>query len=313
MGTMEIASPDTNESTAIEVKVVRPPLQAMNAGSLFVATANELVIDCPEMLEFANDTLGDVLKQAKDLEARREAGKKPILEAGRNWDALFKPAIESCEAASKIFKAKILAYQQQQRELAAAEQRRLDAIAEAERQRLADEAAEIQRKADEAAAAERKRIADERRATELADQEARRIADEAAEAGNAAEAERIREENDRLQREADERARQAERDAEERAAKARVEAQGLQRTAAVVTAPVVAVTKLAGASTRMVWKGEGVDLMATVKAIAAGDAPLSLVMFNEPKVTQMAKSMGADMKYPGIRVWEEAVLAKRTK
>jgi len=79
----------------------------------------------------------------------------------------------------------------------------------------------------------------------------------------------------------------------------------------MVVAPVIEreAPKVAGVSTRENWFGECVDLMALVKAIADGKAPLALVQPNDKIIGQQARSLKADFVTPGIRVWSERSLA----
>lgn len=103
---------------------------------------------------------------------------------------------------------------------------------------------------------------------------------------------------------------------EERARKAvasgKVEkAEQLQQAAVTVVAPVInfAPQKIAGISPRENWHAECTDLMALVKAIAAGQAPLSLVMANDKVLGAQARSLKNDFVAPGIRVWSDKNIA----
>jgi hypothetical protein len=85
-------------------------------------------------------------------------------------------------------------------------------------------------------------------------------------------------------------------------------------TPAVWVPPVVlpaATPKVEGLSKRQVWKCEVNDLMALVKAVAAGQIPLAAIEANTVFLGQQARSLKGEMKYPGVRVWPEDSLAGR--
>jgi hypothetical protein len=73
--------------------------------------------------------------------------------------------------------------------------------------------------------------------------------------------------------------------------------------------PIVEKTlpKVEGISTVETWKAEIVDLMALVKAVAEGRAPISLLSGNQTAVNSIAKHKGT-LTYPGIRVYPEIVV-----
>ena len=75
--------------------------------------------------------------------------------------------------------------------------------------------------------------------------------------------------------------------------------------------PVVrsAVPKLAGVSTRDVWRFEVTDLAALVKAVAEGRASIGLLAANETAIGGMVRSLKGAAAIPGVRVWEETGIA----
>lgn len=88
-------------------------------------------------------------------------------------------------------------------------------------------------------------------------------------------------------------------------ANAEVEAQNVQ-----APMPVVPVVASDGVSSRQVWKGEGVDLDATIKAAAAGDTlARACLMFNTTVIGQQARSLKDAAKIPGVRIWPESSIA----
>lgn len=124
----------------------------------------------------------------------------------------------------------------------------------------------------------------------------------------------------RIQREAQQRADEAARKAQEKlqqqAAKAQAagkveKAEVLQSRAEAVVAPIITreLPKVAGLSTRENWYAECTDLAALVIAVAAGTAPLSLLMANDKVLGAQARSLKADFVVSGVRVWCEKSLA----
>lgn len=130
-------------------------------------------------------------------------------------------------------------------------------------------------------------------------------------------------EQERIRREAQAKAEAETRREQERLAKlaAKAEAAGklekaelLEQRAATVVAPIVQMEqpKVAGLSTREAWHAECTDLMALVKAIAEGKAPLSLVIANDKLIGQQARALKHDFTVPGIRVWTTQEMASRS-
>ncbi|WP_428383579.1 hypothetical protein [Nevskia ramosa] len=272
MGQMEQLDP------AIKLEIARPETAALAAGDTYIATAESLVIDCADMLEFAQITLVDIKTQANALETRRKEGKAPILRAGENWDAMFKPAIDTLARAEAVIKPKVAAFIRDQQRIAAEQQRIADEAAAKERKRLAAEAEETRKQAALEAAASRAAAAQaECPATAAA------LNDQAAEVEAEAEA----------------------------SASATVMAAAM--TVAAVVQPAAVAPK--GTTITTVWHAEGIEnqLMATIQAVAAGDVPMAVLCFNDKEISRLAKSLKSEMKYPGIRVWSEDQVGIRTK
>lgn len=77
-------------------------------------------------------------------------------------------------------------------------------------------------------------------------------------------------------------------------------------------APVAAPTKtVKGASIRKNWKAEVTDLMALVKAVAEGKASIELLSADMKAINKRAKALEAEFKVPGIRVYNESVVAAK--
>lgn len=75
--------------------------------------------------------------------------------------------------------------------------------------------------------------------------------------------------------------------------------------------PRARVPKVEGVATREVWSAQVTNLMQLVKAIAAGQAPLALVLPNEPALHGQARSLKAQMQIPGVRAVCQRVVAAR--
>lgn len=121
-----------------------PPHEAM---AMHVDDLFKLVSDTTDGAEVKTDEqeaaldalLDDVRQTLKDAEAKREAEKKPHLEAGRAVDAAWKPVKEKCEAAAEHIKKLLTPYRVEK-------QRAKDEAARKAR----EEAEEKERKAREA-------------------------------------------------------------------------------------------------------------------------------------------------------------------
>lgn len=244
-----------------DVEIVR--VEHSNEAARMLASAQSFVIDCAEMAEAAAEDLGIVKAKLKVLEEKRTELKKPVLEAGKRIDAMFKELSEGYLKAEAVLKNALVGWQESER-------KRL----EAER-RIQEEAA---RKLREQQEAEARRQAEEARKAE----EAARTAAAAGDAAAAAEAQ----------------AKAAE--AAQAAAVAQETAQAIEHMApAVVAAPA----KLAGVSMREDWDFEIVDvnqipreflvvdeakLRKVVKALK-GDAKIAGVrVFSKPVVAAKA-------------------------
>lgn len=195
-----------------------------------IAQANSILI-APQTIRDGNDYQGaaDKLKIvkgfAKQWEEMRTKLKAPILEAGRNIDALFKEPQARLEAAEKTIKRAMNAYDTEQERVQKAEEARLAEIARKEREAIEAKAAEARRVAAEKAEAIRKE------------------AEAAIAAGRAAEAAKLSVKADAVE------------------SKGESKAELLAMQAATVVAPIVAPTteNISGVSRAVVWKHRVVD------------------------------------------------------
>lgn len=107
--------------------------------------------------------------------------------------------------------------------------------------------------------------------------------------------EAARKEQDRLDKLAEKKAEKAE-------AKGNTEkAEEIRASVPVVPVPIMAAApKVQGISTRTTWGGKVTDKMALIKAVAAGQAPASLLDVNMPALNQMARALKGEMNFPGV-------------
>jgi len=67
--------------------------------------------------------------------------------------------------------------------------------------------------------------------------------------------------------------------------------------------------KVAGISTRTIYRAEVFDLMALLNAVVAGVVPTEAILPNDKYLSQTARALKDAMKWPGVRVLSEDVLA----
>lgn len=124
-----------------------------------LATAKAYIIDSPTMAELASEDLRQIKALQKEVEEKRTGIVKPLNEAVRAINALFKDPADYLEKAEASIKQSLLTWTTEQERLAAAARAKADAEAAAERARLAAEAEEKIRAAQELSEAEGSGIA----------------------------------------------------------------------------------------------------------------------------------------------------------
>ena len=67
-----------------------------------------------------------------------------------------------------------------------------------------------------------------------------------------------------------------------------------------------------GESFRETWKAEVVDLMALVKAVAAGTQPLAYLEANTSTLNRAAAMFKGTSPIPGVRIFSDTIIARRT-
>lgn len=291
-----------------EVKIPPVPAQELTSANTALDFAMQVAVTSQTTYELAASEVQSLKARRDKLEQARTKLKAPILEAGRQIDALFKPAIENLDAAIDTVKGTMLTYQRDLERKAAEERRRHEEEVRRAQAEAMRKAAEERAKAE--AEARRKRE-EEERARQAADEAARR-AREAREAGDRAAAEAA--EKERREAEARERA------AREQAAKAAQKGDerahaALAKAAEVAARPAPEAEKATakGVSTRTLWSAEVVDLKLLVDAVASGKAPITWLMANERALNDAAKSLKGDLGTfaPGVRAVEKPILASR--
>ena len=84
---------------------------------------------------------------------------------------------------------------------------------------------------------------------------------------------------------------------------------------AATVAPPPAVSqeppKIAGISTRTTYSAEVTDLMALVKAVAAGAVPLVVLQADMKVLNAQAKALKEHLVYPGVKVVSSSSIAAR--
>jgi hypothetical protein len=107
-----------------------------------LASAQAYLIDSPTMAELAGEDLRQIKTLQKDVEAQRTGIVKPLNDAVKAVNALFKAPTEYLEQAETTLKRALLGWTSEQERLAAIARAQAEAEAEAERARLAAEAEE---------------------------------------------------------------------------------------------------------------------------------------------------------------------------
>lgn len=103
--------------------------------------AETYAIDSELMYTSAADDLKKIKGRAAELEERRQRITKPLLEAKRAVDDLFREPLEWLATAERTLKGAMARYHQALEDKRRAEQARLDALARAEREKLERRAA----------------------------------------------------------------------------------------------------------------------------------------------------------------------------
>ncbi len=125
-----------NESNLIELTVERPDEALFNQSKYLMELAQNYEITSPGMAITAGYDLKSIKALAKQLEDKRTAITKPLNQALREVNALFKPAKKWLSDAEMLIKGKLLSYQAEQDRIARELQAKADEEARKERLKL---------------------------------------------------------------------------------------------------------------------------------------------------------------------------------
>lgn len=306
---------------------------AGSAAEALVAARSMVVRNADEQAA-AIELGASVRRNLAQSEEARKALTKPLRDHVAFINDQFKPTTEAYEKARVELDGKVLAFQREEQERAAAERRRIEEEQAAERERIAEE----QRQREAAAQAEREkaareaeqRAAEARKAQEEAARRARELDQELAaspdrvlrlmllpgrdpdkakraqavldsrEAARNAERARIEQEEAA--------AREAEARAAEQAAREHV-VPDLPQVAVEVARPVGLSGK---GSVRQVWKYELTDMVALCRAIGEGRVPAEFVTLTG-EVNKAVKRKDAPLRdVPGLRIFPDDSLSVRS-
>lgn len=237
----------------------------------------DFTINSARDLEDAGDRLKAIVAAKREIEAKRVESVKPLNDAVKRINDLFRAPLDRCKKAEATLKKAIAAYQ------ARLERERRERE-EALRRKREEEQARLRKEAEAREAAERERA---RKAREKAEEEAR----QAEAAGRAERAEALR--------------KQAEIEEQERVRRAEEEAEAKRQQAASMPAAVVeapAASNVTGISSRKVWKFRVKDIHAI---------PEKYLKVDEVKIGKVVRALGDECDIPGIEVYEEAAVAVR--
>ena len=258
-----ISAPDQGElSTSAEKKL---------------AAARAIIIDSPDMYEISAGELGAIKKRAKELEEQRTNIVKPLNDAVKNINAMFKGPLEFLGEAEAVIKKAMIGYNEEQEKKRRAEQAALEAKAAEERRKQNELAANVRAKAEAKA------------------EDVRKAAEGARKAGDAAKAAQL-----------EVRAESIVEKAGYKASNATLEA---EMTVATVTQ--IQPTSVKGISTKTLWKAEVADKLALIKYVANNPQYINLLEGNTTAINSLAKSLKGAMQVDGIRVYEEKIMASR--
>ena len=132
------------------VLTIKHPDEALFSDSealLEIARLRE--ITTPEMAIAAGEELKDIKRLAKQVNEKRLAITRPLNDALKEVNALFKPAKEWLSQAERLLKGKILEFQNEQERIARELQAKADAEARKEREKLERRAAKAEAKGKE--------------------------------------------------------------------------------------------------------------------------------------------------------------------
>jgi colicin import membrane protein len=132
------------EGNLIELTVARPDEALFNHSKHLMELAQNYEITSPEMAVAVGDDLKAVKTLAKQIEDKRTSITKPLNQALREVNALFKPAKNWLKKAEGLIKDKLLKFQREQERIARELQAKADEEARKERVRLEKKASDAE-------------------------------------------------------------------------------------------------------------------------------------------------------------------------
>ena len=257
-----------------------PAVNLAHQANAALASAQDLIIDSADMYGIAADEVRNIKTLQKTVEEQRTAITKPLNDALKAVNNLFRAPAEFLTSAEQAIKKSMLVWQREEERKAEVARRAAEAAAAAERARLAV-IAEEQRRAAEAA--------------ELKALEAQQAAEAAVAAGDAEGAAIAMEEMNQQV--------------------AVVETAQAAVAAAEVTTfrpTIVAPAKVAGISSRTTYTAEVTDLMALVQAVATGKAPIQALSADMSFLKAQARAFKTSGQlFPGVTAVAERGISAR--
>jgi len=246
--------------------------------------AQDIVVDSPEMYEICATNLAQVKGFIKKSEEERTALVSPLNAVITRLNNLFRGPRETYEETERVYKRKMLGFQEDQ-----------------ERKRQ-EEAARIRRIEEERQAQERRRIEEQRRADEeRARLETQRLETErqaALEAGDTVKAAKIDAKIEMV------------------AEVVEIKNEAAQDLTSLVSAAPVAqgvpeVPKVKGVSTKTVWKTRITNKAEAQKFCADNPMFANLFVFDDKAANKLAGALKENMVIPGLEVFEEKIISSR--
>jgi hypothetical protein len=244
----------------------------------------DIVVDSEIMQAIAADDLKAIKALQQRVEEKRTAITRPLNQAIKAINDLFRAPKEYLDQAERTLKAAILDFTAEQEKIAAQARRQADEAARLERELLAEQQREQQRLARQSQESAQRAQLQAQAAAANGDAEAAALAREQARHHAAA------------------------------AETAQAEADAAAQTAEVITMQVAvpAPAKLSGISGRTTYCAQVTDLMTLVQAVANGSAPLQCVCADEKFLAAQARAFRqAGPLYPGVTALAQRSLAAR--
>lgn len=126
----------TNETDLVVLNIKRPDEALFKSSETMLELANSRTVTAPGGAITVGEDLKAVKRLAKEVNEKRLTITRPLNEALKEVNNLFRPAREWLKDAEQILKAKLLEFQNEQKRIAQELQAKADAEAEKERKKL---------------------------------------------------------------------------------------------------------------------------------------------------------------------------------